>query len=156
MIIKNILTGQIVFHIIIESPEAYIENELTSGELKKPSGDRIGLGSSLFYCLGVVMKRKYAEQKLREVYWNMIYRCHNPKNTAYHNYGGRGIYVCDEWRNNIVLFFDFALSNGWTQKLQIDRTDNDKGYYPSNVRFVTRSVNVRNRRCSKKYKSISN
>jgi hypothetical protein len=72
-------------------------------------------------------------------------RCENPKDNAYHNYGGRGIRVADEWQE-FQLFFDWAMANGYKSGLQLDRIDNDGDYSPDNCRFVTRAANNRNKR----------
>ncbi len=76
-------------------------------------------------------------------------RCYNPKHDNYKYYGGRGITVCDEWRNNNRAFVVWGLANGWRPGLEIDRIDNDKGYSPDNCHFVTRQQNVRNSSASK-------
>jgi hypothetical protein len=72
-------------------------------------------------------------------------RCNNIKNPEYKNYGERGIKVCEDWLN-VSNFFEFAYNNRYKDGLEIDRIDNNKGYYPDNCRFVDRSTNVRNRR----------
>ena len=89
---------------------------------------------------------KFREHPLRGVWCSMKARCYNVKNKAYKNYGGRGIEVCDEWRYASKTFFDWALSNGWQQGLELDRKDNNGNYCPSNCRFVTPMGNARNRR----------
>lgn len=73
-------------------------------------------------------------------------RCYNKNMQNYKHYGGRGITVCDEWRNDFKAFYDFAMANGWEKGLEIDRTNNDLGYSPENCRFVTHKVNCNNRR----------
>ena len=60
-------------------------------------------------------------------------------------YTDRGITVCDEW-NDYTKFRDWALANGYKEGLQIDRINNDLGYFPENCRWVTRERNMRNRR----------
>ena len=62
-----------------------------------------------------------------------------------HNYQDRGITVCDEW---LVFenFRDWALSHGYSDDLEIDRRDNDKGYCPENCRWVSKRENTNNRR----------
>ena len=76
-------------------------------------------------------------------------RCFNEKSQAYYNYGGRGIIVCKEWDIDFMSFYKWAISNGWDEKLQIDRIDNNGNYEPSNCRFVSREVNCNNRRVSR-------
>lgn len=76
-------------------------------------------------------------------------RCLNPKNTRFHDYGGRGIKICDEWLNDFQKFYDWSIQNGYRKGLQLDRINNDGNYEPSNCRFVTQTINIRNRRISK-------
>ncbi len=73
----------------------------------------------------------------------IIQRCTNPKNPAYADYGGRGITVCDRWRR----FENFIEDVGRRPEygMQLDRTDNNKGYSPDNCRWVTREANMQNR-----------
>ena len=88
-------------------------------------------------------------QRLRRVYRNMLSRCYNERSHAYGRYGGRGITVCDEWLANSWTFVVFGLASGWRPGLDIDRKDNDLGYTPENVRFVSRLQNVLNRRVTR-------
>jgi hypothetical protein len=76
-------------------------------------------------------------------------RCYNPNEAGFCNYGGRGIYVCEEWKNSPLTFFDWALENGWRDGLEIDRIDNDGPYSPDNCRFATRHENNQNSRATK-------
>lgn len=95
-------------------------------------------------------KHDLAKHPLYKVWKNMRSRCYNKKIKQYKDWGGRGITVCDEWRNNFTVFYDFAIANGWTRELTIDRTNNNENYTPSNCRFVTHLVNNNNRRNKKK------
>lgn len=84
---------------------------------------------------------------LYSVYKSMIERCYKPEYCPnFRRYGARGISVCEEWRENRVKFFDWALSHGWARGLQLDRENNDGNYSPENCRFVTQIINLRNRR----------
>ena len=62
-------------------------------------------------------------------------------------YEDRGIKVCNDWQDR-SKFFAWALANGYSDELELDRIDNDKGYEPENCRWVTHLVNMRNRRKS--------
>lgn len=78
--------------------------------------------------------------------WNDVKnRCFNEKVMCYKYYGGRGITMCDEWKNDFQLFYDWCINNGWRKELQIDRIDNNLNYSPDNCRFVSRSENCRNK-----------
>lgn len=81
----------------------------------------------------------------------MRQRCCYPKRKDYHSYGGRGIKVCDEWRNNFEAFVTWALNNGYVDTLSIDRINNDEGYFPENCRWATRREQDHNRPNTKLY-----
>lgn len=75
-------------------------------------------------------------------------RCEDPSCEFYHNYGARGIKVCDEWQGSDGLdrFYRWAMSHGYKQGLTLDRIDNNKGYSPDNCQFVTRKYQSNNKR----------
>ena len=82
-------------------------------------------------------------------YKDMMQRCGHFKGAQECDsrlYRDRGITVCELWRNSPRAFGDWLLDHGWHQGLQIDRVDNDKGYYPENCRVVTCKENNNNKR----------
>lgn len=83
--------------------------------------------------------------RLHHIWVGMRMRCSNPRDTSYHNYGGRGIRVCQEWRE-FEAFDQWAVENGYADSLQIDRMDNDGPYAPWNCRWVPAQVNCQNKR----------
>lgn len=85
-----------------------------------------------------------SKTKLYSVWKTMKYRCSNKNNHKYKNYGGRGIKVCDEWKD-YSLFKAWALSNGYRDNLTIDRVDVDGNYEPNNCRWVDMKTQQRNR-----------
>lgn len=80
-----------------------------------------------------------------EMWQGMKARCYNPNNKEYHNYGARGIKVCEEWHAS-AIFGEWAMSHGYEKGLQLDRVDNNGDYCPENCRWVTPQVNANNRR----------
>ncbi len=71
-------------------------------------------------------------------------RCHNPKNHAFDNYGGRGIEVCQQWRDDFDKFF--ADMGEAPDGRSLDRIDNDLGYFPENCRWATLKEQLNNQR----------
>ena len=91
------------------------------------------------------MKHGDSTTKLYKRWTGMLQRCENPNNTAYKNYGERGIAVCSEWHDYNV-FKEWALDNGYKESLTIDRIDVNGDYEPNNCRWTTNSVQMSNRR----------
>lgn len=96
--------------------------------------------------LGRIIKHGLKGTRMYGIYAGMKDRCLNSNNKNYHNYGGRGINICDQWKNDIKAFYDWSMVNGYRNDLSIDRIDNDKGYSPRNCRWATPKEQMRNTR----------
>ena len=83
---------------------------------------------------------------LYDTWVSMIQRCYNPKRKCYKNYGGRGIKICDGWKNDPHAFCNWAEENGWEKGLTLDRIDNDGNYEPENCRWIINKEQQSNKR----------
>lgn len=93
-----------------------------------------------------IKRHGLASNEIYPLWKGMNARCRNTKNK---DYNGRGITVCEEWKNTPNKFIEWALKNGYNKTLQLDRKNNNGNYSPSNCRFVTRSINLRNTRVNR-------
>lgn len=84
--------------------------------------------------------------RLWNIWASMRERCSTPTCGNYENYGGRGIKVCDEWQSSFVAFRSWALANGYSDLLTLDREDVNGNYEPSNCRWATIQVQNENKR----------
>lgn len=77
---------------------------------------------------------------------NIKARCHNSNRTDYSSYGGSGITLCDEWKNDFMTFHDWAIANGYKKGLTIERKDVNGNYDAINCTWITPSEQAKNRR----------
>lgn len=77
-------------------------------------------------------------------------RCYNPNSDSYKYYGARGIQICNEWKNNIECFYNWAMNNGYQNGLTIERKDINGNYDPMNCCWATPKQQARNT-CRTKY-----
>lgn len=111
------------------------------GDLRR--GDTTSCGC---YLSEVITKHGGAATRLYKIYHGMLNRCYLPSMTSYESYGGRGITVCQNWRDSFENFQQWALSNGYTDTLSIERKDVDAPYEPGNCTWIPINEQQRNKR----------
>jgi len=94
--------------------------------------------------------------RLYRIWIGIKNRCYNPNEPMFKYYGGKGIKVCDEWKNNYLAFKAWALANGYRDDLTIDRINPDGNYCPENCRWLPLSENVRNGNLERKKRRQKN
>ena len=107
---------------------------------------------------GCIRKEKTSQMAIKHNLWqSKLYnrwhliknRCYNKNYNRYKDYGGRGIRVCDEWKNDFKTFYDWAINNGYNDKLTLDRIDVNGNYEPENCRWITNLEQQHNKRNNK-------
>jgi len=87
----------------------------------------------------------FSKHPLYKIWKGMIARCYNPRSTGYKNYGGRGIRVCDEWKNSIATFIS-DMEPRLSKDHSLDRINNDGPYNKKNCRWSTPKEQLENTR----------
>ena len=94
-------------------------------------------------------KHNQCYTRVYRIYAKILRRCFSSDEPCFNNYGGRGITMCDEWKNSFTSFSEWAYSHGYKEGLSIDRIDNNGNYCPENCRWVDPCVQSNNRRINR-------
>lgn len=94
-----------------------------------------------------------SEHPLYDVWRTIKRRCYDRSYKDFGRYGGRGITMCKEWKEDYMSFYNWALAHGWKKGLTLDRVCNERGYSPYNCKFVSRRVQANNRSTNTKIKA---
>lgn len=90
----------------------------------------------------------WKDKRIQEIFKGMVCRCYTETNRDYRWYGAKGIKIYDEWMRNPTLFEEWAINNGYSDNLTIDRINPSKDYCPDNCRWISLVDNA-------KYKSTT-
>lgn len=83
-------------------------------------------------------------KELKNIWKTLIHRCHNPNYPRYKFYGGKGVYVCNEWRNSFEVFYEWAMVHNYSKGMEINRLDQTRNYMPENCEWMPKGFSAGN------------
>jgi hypothetical protein len=128
--------------------------QCSCGNLKSARKDMLGRKTNSCGCLKLEQNKRNlgrfkhgkSHSRIATIWYHINSRCYNPKDTNYKNYGALGVTVCEEWRNDFLVFEKWALENGYSKNLSIDRIDVKGAYEPNNCRWADFETQINNKR----------
>ena len=132
--------------------EMFVETGRLTASIKNPDSPKHAVSCGCLH--GAKPIHGGSHTRLYRVWAHMKQRCYNSNSNAYIHYGGRGIKICDEWKDDFSSFQKWALENGYDEKAEwhkctIDRIDVDGDYEPTNCRWVDMHTQLLNRRAAR-------
>lgn len=159
--IKNIKGNKygkltVISFVDVKNKKAYWLCECDCGNIVEISGIALRNGNTKSCgCLKHTHRdlgaRGLSKTRINNIYHSIKQRCNNPNLPGYKDYGGRGIKICEEWNTSFLSFYDWAINNGYSDKLSIDRIDVNGNYEPNNCRWITHKKQMSNTRKNLKY-----
>ena len=85
--------------------------------------------------------KRFKKDRIYNIWLNMKQRCLNPNHPRYKDYGGKGVMIFSDWRDNFLSFYNWSMEHNYKTGLTIDRIDVDGNYEPCNCRWISLSEN---------------